>query len=169
MRTLKRFALCLLALFCCVLPVNAAAQSLAAELQLNACYTLMTLSLSESDFEAALDYADQCLEMDELLDDGQGPVTRLAEGKPDTDKMLLRIRVNGGGEGKEKVNINLPVKLIEILVSNDALMNKIGGGKSDWIKSIDFKQILTLISLGVTGKLVEVQGDEGETVEVWVE
>ena len=48
-------------------------------------------------------------------------------------------------------------------------MNKIGGGKSDWIKSIDFKQILTLISLGVTGKLVEVQGDEGETVEVWVE
>ena len=83
--------------------------------------------------------------------------------------MLLRIRVNGGGEGKEKVNINLPVKLIEILVSNDALMSKIGGGKSDWIKSVDFKQILTLISLGVTGKLVEVQGDEGETVEVWVE
>ena len=69
MRTLKRFALCLLALFCCVLPVNAAAQSLAAEQQLNACYTLMTLSLSEGDFEAALDYADQCLEMDELLDD----------------------------------------------------------------------------------------------------
>lgn len=69
MRTLKRFALCLLALFCCALPVNAAAQSLAAEQQLNACYTLMTLSLSEGDFEAALDYADQCLEMDELLDD----------------------------------------------------------------------------------------------------
>ena len=109
------------------------------------------------------------ISVDELLDDGQGPVTRLAEGKPDTDKMLLRIRVNGGGEGKEKVNINLPVKLIEILVSNDALMSKIGGGKSDWIKSVDFKQILTLISLGVTGKLVEVQGDEGETVEVWVE
>ena len=109
------------------------------------------------------------ISVDELLDDGQGPVTRLAEGKPDTDKMLLRVRVNGGREGKEKVNINLPVKLIEILVSNDALMNKIGGGKSDWIKSIDFKQILTLISLGVTGKLVEVQGDEGENVEVWVE
>ncbi len=109
------------------------------------------------------------ISVDELLDDGQGPVTRLAEGKPDTDKMLLRIRANGGGEGKEKVNINLPVKLIEILVSNDALMNKIGGGKSDWIKSVDFKQILTLISLGVTGKLVEVQGEEGETVEVWVE
>ena len=103
------------------------------------------------------------ISVDELLDDGQGPVTRLAEGKPDIDKMLLRIRANGGGEGKEKVNINLPVKLIEILVS------KIGGGKSDWIKSVDFKQILTLISLGVTGKLVGVQGDEGETVEVWVE
>lgn len=70
MKTLKRFAVCLLALLCCLLPFgNARAQSLAEEQQLNACYTLMTLSLSEGSFEAALEYAGQCLEMDALLDD----------------------------------------------------------------------------------------------------
>ena len=67
MRTLKRLAAALLSMLCCLSPA-AAAQSLAAEQQLNACYTLMTLSLSEGDFEAALNYADQCLAMDELLD-----------------------------------------------------------------------------------------------------
>ena len=69
MRTLKRLAAALLSMLCCLSPAVAAAQSLAAEQQLNACYTLMTLSLSEGDFEAALNYADQCLAMDELLDD----------------------------------------------------------------------------------------------------
>lgn len=57
MRTLQRFAACLLALLCCLLPTSAAAQSLDAAQQLNAYYTLMTLSLSDGDFEAALDYA----------------------------------------------------------------------------------------------------------------
>ena len=69
MRTIKRIAVCLLALVCCLMPANAAAQSLVAEKQLNACYTLMTLSISGGDFEAALDYAGQCLAMDGLLDD----------------------------------------------------------------------------------------------------
>lgn len=104
--------------------------------------------------------------VDELIDDGEGPVTRLAEGTPDTSKMFLRVRVYGGAD---KVNVNLPVGLIEILAGNDVLMGKLGGGKSDWIKAIDLKQILAMISLGVTGKLVEVETADGERVEVWVE
>ena len=43
MRTLQRFAACLLALLCCLLPTSAAAQSLDAAQQLNAYYALMTL------------------------------------------------------------------------------------------------------------------------------
>ena len=53
MRTIKRIAVYLLALVCCLMPANAAAQSLAAEQQLNACYTLMTL-ISGATSEAAL-------------------------------------------------------------------------------------------------------------------
>ena len=45
-----------------------------------------------------------------------------------------------------------------------------GGDKGgNWARSLDFNQILTLISLGVTGKLVEVQSADGDQVEVWVE
>ena len=108
--------------------------------------------------------------VDELLDDGSEPVTKLAAENPDTDKMLLRVRVRS--TDGDKVDVNLPVKLIEIAVSNEALMSKLGGGGDkggNWARSLDFNQILTLISLGVTGKLVEVQSADGDQVEVWVE
>lgn len=110
------------------------------------------------------------ISVDELVDDGEGPVTKLSAENPDTDKMLLRVRVLS--KDGDKVNVNLPVKLIEVLVSNEALMSKLGGSGeqgANWAKSIDFRQILNLISLGVTGKLVEVTSRDGDVVEVWVE
>lgn len=64
--------------------------------------------------------------VDELLDDGSEPVTKLAAENPDTDKMLLRVRVRS--TDGDKVDVNLPVKLIEIAVSNEALWSKLGGG-----------------------------------------
>lgn len=107
--------------------------------------------------------------VDELLDDGSEPVTKLAAENPDTNKMLLRVRVLS--TDGDKVNVNLPVKLIEIAVSNETLMSKLSGGDKagNWARSLDFNQVLTLISLGVTGKLVEVQSADGDQVEVWVE
>lgn len=88
--------------------------------------------------------------VDELLDDGSEPVTKLAAENPDTDKMLLRVRVRS--TDGDKVDVNLPVKLIEIAVSNEALMSKLGGGGDkggNWARSLDFNQILTLISLAL--------------------
>lgn len=71
MRLLRNLALGMMAVLLCLRPaVNVAAESLVAEQQLNACYTLMTLALNEGNFESALGYADECLAMDELLDDG---------------------------------------------------------------------------------------------------
>lgn len=104
--------------------------------------------------------------VDALLDDGEGPVAKLG-GEPDTDRMLLRLRVNSA-DG-DKVSINLPLKLVEMLVANDVLLSKISAGKGDWVKSVDFKQILSLVSLGVTGKLLEVQSADGDVVEIWAE
>ncbi|HIU59597.1 MAG TPA: hypothetical protein IAC57_05775, partial [Candidatus Scatosoma pullistercoris] len=48
------------------------------------------------------------------------------------------------------------------------LMAKLGGN-SGWTKSVDLKQILALVSMGVVGKLVEIESEDGEKVEVWVE
>lgn len=108
------------------------------------------------------------ISVDELLDDGEGPVTRLAPAAPDISKMLLRLRVNGA-DG-DKVSINLPLKLVEMLVGDGTLAAKLGDGKgSDWLKSVDFSQVISLVSLGVTGKLLEVQSADGDLVEIWVE
>lgn len=106
------------------------------------------------------------ISVDELLDDGQGPVTRLMPNV-DTSKKIVRIHVNDGGN---KVNVNLPFALVELFISNGNMMNNMSFGKNgDSLKNIDFKQISEMVSLGVVGKLVEVKGDEGETVEIWVE
>ena len=105
------------------------------------------------------------ISVDELLDDGQGPVTKLSESK-DYKGKLLKIRVT---EKDEKVNINVPVSLIEILLKNVSVGKKISIGNSDALSAIDFNQVMDLISLGVIGKLMEVETSDGTIVEIWVE
>lgn len=106
------------------------------------------------------------ISVDELLDDGEGPITRMSENK-DTSKKILRIRCVDGGD---KVNVNLPFALVELLLSNESLASKISLGKNgETLKNVDFKQIIEMVSMGVVGKLVEVEGEDGETVEIWVE
>jgi hypothetical protein len=36
-------------------------------------------------------------------------------------------------------------------------------------KKVDFKQIYQMVSLGVVGKLVEVNSADGDIVEIWVD
>lgn len=104
--------------------------------------------------------------VDALLDDGEGPVTKLSEGE-ETRGKLLKIRVV---DKTDKVNVNLPVALIELLLQNEQLKERaFSGEKSKTFNSIDFKQVLQLVSLGVIGKLVEIESGEEERVEVWVE
>lgn len=105
------------------------------------------------------------ISVDELLDDGQGAVTKLSESK-DYKGKLLKIRVT---EKDEKVNINVPVSLIEILLKNVGVDKKISIGNSDALSAIDFNQVMDLISLGVIGKLMEVETSDGTIVEIWVE
>ncbi|MBQ7373159.1 MAG: helix-turn-helix transcriptional regulator [Clostridia bacterium] len=105
--------------------------------------------------------------VDALLDDGQGAITTFVEENKTKTNKLLKIRCI---DGDSKVNVNLPLALIEVLLKNDDLANSFHfGGKENAFKSIDFNQILELVSLGVMGKLVEVEDKDGETVEVWVE
>ena len=103
--------------------------------------------------------------VDELLDDGEGPVTTLSEMGERKGK-LLKIRVL---DGTDKVNVNVPVALIEVLLTNKSISEHISIGKSKAFNAVDFQQIMDLISLGVIGKLVEVETSDGERIEVWVE
>ena len=67
------------------------------------------------------------------------------------------------------MNVNVPVALIEILLKNVNVGEQISIGKSNAFSSIDFNQVMDLISLGVIGKLMEVETSDGTTVEIWVE
>lgn len=107
------------------------------------------------------------ISIDELMDDGEGPTTKLADNTNISNK-ILRIRVNSS-EG-DKVSINLPFALIELFLTNESIMAGMSlGGNGDLLKKIDFKQIYQLVSMGVVGKLVEVSTEDGDTVEIYVE
>ncbi len=97
-----------------------------------------------------------------------------AEKRKSFDEMILRIRVQDGGD---KVNVNLPLPLIKLALeigmssSSSGMINigdvKIGGGSVD-LSKVDFNHIIKLVEAGVIGKLVEIEGSGGETVVIEV-
>ncbi len=106
--------------------------------------------------------------VDELLGAQKQTVTAVDPAAVDTGKMLLRIRaVSSDGD---KVNLNLPLALAELVLGGEnANINLFGSKGSESLKNIDFKQVFALVKQGVVGKLIEVQSADGDTVEIWVE
>ena len=103
--------------------------------------------------------------MGELL--GEEPETKLVDPEGmDTSKMLLRVIVDTA-EG-DKVRVNLPVAILTMLAENDSLMDMMTNGKGNALKGIDFKQIVAMVSMGVMGKIVEVESGDAN-VSIWVE
>lgn len=104
---------------------------------------------------------------DELL--GKTPtvsVVEPAQRKP-IEKLLLKIRVLST-EG-DKVNVNLPLAVVKIIVDSGVEMAPVNSNGKNMLKGIDFEQVFALVEQGVIGKLVEIQSEDGDTVEIWVE
>jgi transcriptional regulator with XRE-family HTH domain len=80
------------------------------------------------------------------------------------DDMILKIIVN---DKDEKVKINLPMSLIKIGLQMGMSMPQVSGNEA--LKNIKMEQIFSLVESGVIGKLVEVEGSDGEVVEIVVE
>ena len=79
--------------------------------------------------------------------------------------MILKIQVLGA-DG-DKIKINLPLSIIKICLESNQDLPSIGG--KNILSSIDFKQIFELIEAGVVGNLVEVESNEGDIVNIYVE
>lgn len=103
------------------------------------------------------------ISVDELLDDGETPVIRLSDNK-DVKEKILKIRAV---DNTDTVSLNLPIALIRELLQKDELKNR--SFLNIKASKIDFDQILDLIALGVVGKLLECQSENGDFVEIWVE
>lgn len=105
--------------------------------------------------------------MDDLLRPQEKRVeTRVVE-KPlrkSADEMMLRVVINSS-DG-DKVKVNLPVMLIKAGLTSNISMPSIGGKD---LNNIQFEQLIEMAEKGVIGKLVEIESDDGDIVEVFVE
>lgn len=106
------------------------------------------------------------ISVDKLLDDGASPATTLSENETEKGK-VLKIRVV---DQTDTVNVNLPIALIELLLKSGNISDAISvKGKTSVFSSIDFNKIFELASLGVFGKILEVDSEDGEHVEIYIE
>jgi hypothetical protein len=79
------------------------------------------------------------------------------------DARLLRVRITDLKTGKTKVNVNIPMGLVNVGV-------RLGARFMPASADVDFDEIMTAIDEGTSGKVVDVEDVEsGEHVEVWIE
>jgi hypothetical protein len=75
----------------------------------------------------------------------------------------FRVRVTDLETGKNKVNVNLPMSLVEV-------GTRMGARFAPELEDMDFRDIIDQIKSGAQGKIVEVEDiEDGERVEIYVE
>ena len=83
-------------------------------------------------------------------------------GGPSTARWL-RIRVTDLETGKSKVNVNLPISLVNVGM-------KMGARFAPEIEGFDMNEIFDQIREGAQGKMIDVEDvEDGERVEIYVE
>lgn len=102
--------------------------------------------------------------VDMLLEEDENAVVDFVTEETAKGK-LLKMRVV---DGEDRVMINLPIALMEIILKNKELKNSIHITDKDLMKSVDFEKVMELASLGIIGKILEVQSGSA-FVEIWVE
>jgi hypothetical protein len=83
---------------------------------------------------------------------------------PNTRGRWLRVRVTDLFTGKRKVNVNIPLSLVDIGLKMGARFSPVG------LEGLDMNQIIAAVKAGGTGKIVDVEDErDGEHVEVYIE
>ncbi len=87
------------------------------------------------------------------------------EERKKIDSLMLRIIVNSS-DG-DKVRINLPMTLIKTGIELGFNMSQVSGSSA--LDGMDLNQIMSMVENGLIGKLVEVESNDGDNVEIVVE
>src|SRR5512142_1315915 len=83
---------------------------------------------------------------------------------PSTSGKWFRVRVTDLKSGKRKVNVNIPLGLVDVGLKMGAKFAPAG------VEGLDMNQIIAAIKSGGQGKVVDVEDEEdGEHVEVFIE
>lgn len=108
--------------------------------------------------------ADDAAKLLSALEDGVRPPGRpTADGK----NRWFRVRVTDARSGKRKVNVNIPMGLVEI---GARLGARFGEHRVPDMSEVDLNELISAVRAGAEGKLVDVDDEErGEHIEVYVE
>lgn len=91
---------------------------------------------------------------------GKGDRRRLAA---EDEPRWLRVRVTDLDSGKTKVNVNIPMGLVNVGL-------KMGARFAPNVEGLDYAEITDAIKTGAQGKVVDVVDEEdGERVEIFIE
>jgi hypothetical protein len=83
---------------------------------------------------------------------------------PMTSGKWFRVRVTDLKSGRRKVNVNIPLGLVDVGLKMGAKFAPAG------LEGLDMQQIINAIKAGGEGKIVDVEDeDDGEHVEVFIE
>lgn len=75
----------------------------------------------------------------------------------------FRVRVTDTSSGKNKVNVNIPIGLVNVGM-------KMGARFTPEIEGFDFKDLMQAVKSGQQGKVIDIlNDDESERVEIFVE
>lgn len=75
----------------------------------------------------------------------------------------FRVRVTDLETGKNKINVNLPMSLVEV-------GTRMGARFAPELEGMDFNDLVEQIKSGAQGKIIEVEDvEDGERVEIYVE
>jgi hypothetical protein len=90
---------------------------------------------------------------------GSKPAPVKREGAP----KQFRVRVTDLNSGRNKVNINIPMSLVNVGL-------KMGARFAPDIEGINFDEVMEAVRSGSQGKIVDVVDEEdGERVEIYIE
>jgi hypothetical protein len=83
-------------------------------------------------------------------------------GQPSAPRWF-RVRVTDLETGRDKVNVNLPMSLVDVGA-------RMGARFAPELEDMDFRDIMEQIKGGAQGKIIEVEDiEDGERVEIYVE
>ena len=104
--------------------------------------------------------ADEGAQLLAALEEG---ATKTMQTSPGGQARWMRVRVTDLNTGRSKVNVNLPMGLVNAGV-------KIGARFAPEMQDIDLDEIIEAIRDGAQGKIVEVEDEEdNERVQIYIE
>lgn len=106
--------------------------------------------------------------LDELIRQKEDvEVARVVEPqlRKSVDQMMLKVVIDSG-DG-DKVRLNLPLSLIKTGMEIGMSMPEINGKAA--LNGIDLEKVMMLVDQGLVGKLIEIEGADGDHVEIFVE